>query len=214
MEARFWSYAWRQWALPEAFAAILSLKDEVCRVALQDLQGLFQAATDAEMGRAQGEAGSGAYALRQEVYWLSWPLVDWLMRLLAHNHWLPLQQVLDVLLALFHRVGDSKCIEETHRIGRGKEKREQQPDVLGILGFYSLLQSENTPLSHRGLRHLAVPDAAHYTMGTPKPPIPWSKVFGKHSLLKMPPTWQACSTPHTPASGVLWGGTPSLAEHP
>ena len=45
-EARLWSYAWQQFAYPEAFAALLSTKH--AGDALQHAQAYWRAATDAE----------------------------------------------------------------------------------------------------------------------------------------------------------------------
>ena len=74
-EARLWSYAWLQFAYPEAFAGLLSPKR--AREAWEDARELWVAATDAE---ASAHTLPSAWTLRQEVYWLSWTLVRALTR--------------------------------------------------------------------------------------------------------------------------------------
>jgi hypothetical protein len=57
LEARFWSYAWRQWAFPEAFAALLSPHFGERHTQVEWWQGLFLATTDAEAEQNSGVVG-------------------------------------------------------------------------------------------------------------------------------------------------------------
>jgi hypothetical protein len=104
----------------------------------------------------------GAYNLYKEIYWLNWPLVQWLLRWLAQCHWLPSAELLEFTQTLFTRLGDTKCVEETHRLGRAQEKHGQQPDKLSLHTFYSMMQGDHTPLADRGLRYLQVPADTTY----------------------------------------------------
>jgi hypothetical protein len=131
-EARWWSYAWMRFALPEGFAAVLAAGEQGIE-SLQFLRTLWDAATFAEtIANTAHASAAGVVNLRQEIYWLDWPVVQWILRLMAHFLWAPHATVINVLLTLFLRLGDSLCIEETHRIGRSMEKRDQQADVLDL----------------------------------------------------------------------------------
>jgi hypothetical protein len=62
LEARFWSYAWRQWALPEAFAAMLSPHFAERHTQVEWWQALFLATTDAEAEQHSGVIGPSVIA--------------------------------------------------------------------------------------------------------------------------------------------------------
>ena len=209
MEARWWSYMSHEKAMPDRFAAILSPVDS-CRKALEYLSALWEASIQVESARNMGDSAAAAWKLRQEFCWLSWPLSQFIMRLLAHHNWLPTSSVVNFLQVLFNRIGDTKCIEETHRIGRAIEKRHQQPDVLSMHTFYGALQNQQTPLAQRGIPHICTPPSGVYQPPqNSAPPHPWCKVFGKQALLKLPATCQVnmkdfkSYTPHS--------GKPSIA---
>jgi hypothetical protein len=123
--------------------------------------------------------------LCKEIYWLKWPLVQWLLRWLAQCHWFPSAELLEFTQTLFTRLGDTKCVEETHRLGRAQEKRGQQPDRLCLHTFYSMMQGDKTPLADRGLRYLQVPRNCTYEARV-KPSNPWPVIFGKKALKGVP----------------------------
>ena len=155
-EARWWYYAWISFALPEAFARVLVEGQEAADY-MQHLRLLWDAATFAESMEGVGHpSASGVVQLRQEIYWLDWPITQWLMRLMAHHCWVPHSTIINFLLIFFVRIGDTLCVEESHRVGRGMEKRDQQPDVLSLLSFYEKLMGENTPDSQGGASHLPI----------------------------------------------------------
>ena len=80
MEARWWSYAWKMWSLPEGFACFLSPDS-----GQQEFWILFFAAAFAvEAAAASGPSGYEAAEVLKEVFWWRWPLVQWLVRLLEH----------------------------------------------------------------------------------------------------------------------------------
>ena len=158
-EARWWSYAWMCFALPEGFAAVL-VEGEQGIEYLQFLRTLWDAATFAEaIANTAHPSAAGVVNLRQDIYWLDWPVVQWILRLMAHFLWAPHATVINLLLTLFLRLGDSLCIEETHRIGRSMEKRDQQADVLDLLNFFAELMTDKTPLARRGVPHICPSDA-------------------------------------------------------
>ena len=159
LEQRLWTYAWHQFSLPESFAATLHPNVLIAQSALERINRLWVASTDAESSAQQFP---GAAALRSEVYWLSWPINQWLLRVLAHFHFLQHPTWVSLFRTLYRRIGDSKCIEETHRIGRATEKRGQQPDVMDLTSLFARLTGNGTPLHHRGMRHAIVPDAEAY----------------------------------------------------
>ena len=140
------------------------------------------AATDVEATREED-----AWKLRKEIYWLSWPLSQYIMRLMAHHRWQAASPVVDFLNVVSNRLGDSKCIEESHRIARGLEKRRQQPDVLSMQSAFAALQSEATPLTARGVPNVCAPSTSAYTPFK-KQPFGWGTIFGKHRLVTLPPS--------------------------
>ena len=134
-----WSNAWMHFALPEGFAAVLAEGPQLVDH-LQFLRTLWDAATFAESVHGAGHpSAAGVCALREEIYWLDWPIAQWLLRLMAHFSWLPHAVILQFLLKFFLRLADTLCVEESHRVGRGMEQHEQQPDALNLLSFFSRL---------------------------------------------------------------------------
>ena len=186
MEARLWSYAWFQYSFPEAFAALFS--DEYADKAWKLAQQLWEASVDAE---SNANTFPSAWSLRQQVYWLSWPLVQFVLRWMAHMHFKPAGGFLcEFLRMCLTRIGDTKCVEETHRIGRGLENQGQrrvlEPDV-----FFARMQRGDTPFDHRGMPHARTgQDAAYCPMANSKLPASglkgWSQIYAKHGLMRMP----------------------------
>ena len=79
---------------------------------------------------------------------------------------------MDFLSVLFNRLGDSKCIEESHRVARSLEKRRQQPDVVSMHSAFMALQGDATPLTARGVPHVCTPTSGAYT-ALVKAPFKW-----------------------------------------
>lgn len=186
-EARLWSYAWMQCAYPEAFAALLS-DGKHAGDAFQSAKELWTAATDAE---ANQHLHPEAWDLRQEVYWLSWALVQFLLRWLAHVGFQPCPAIHAFLCRIFLRIGDTKCVEESHKIGRGLETKGQDPKKCDAAAFYARLQREKTPLSQRGIPHMQVCKSAAY-QGASGDTLPdlglkdWSQIHARQSLMHTP----------------------------
>ena len=166
MEARLWSALWQEQSMPEKFAGVLDPEHQG-RI-LEHLKQFWVAVTDVE---AMGEEGV-AWKLRQEIYWLSWPLCQHKMRLIAHHRWQAAGPVVDFLSVLFNRLGDSKCVEESHRVARSLEKRRQQPDVVSMHSAFMALQGDATPLTARGVPHVCTPTSSAYT-ALVKAPFKW-----------------------------------------
>jgi hypothetical protein len=177
MEQRFWAYAWYEWALPEGFASGLSHCPRAAQCGLDRIRRLWEASTDVE---SAAQEFPSAATLRAEVYWLSWPICQWLLRTLAHFNFRSHAAWEALFTALFTRIGDTKGVEETRRIGRAEEKRGQQPDVVALASFFRRLAIENTPLQHRGVQHLTVSDNELYdsTSTNQVPHKPWPVMFG------------------------------------
>ena len=187
MEARLWSYAWCQFAYPEAFAALFN--DQAADKAWSWAAQLWTASTDAE---ASAHAFPSAWTLRQQIYWLTWPLVQFVLRWMAHMHFQPSAGFLSEFLRLcLKRIGDTKAIEATHKIGRALETEGQSRRVLEPDVFYARVQRGDTPLEHRGIPHLGhtqddaycpisnskLPDSGHKT---------WDVIHAKYGLMRMP----------------------------
>ena len=94
---------------------------------------------------------------------------------------------MDFLSVLFNRLGDSKCVEESHRVARSLEKRRQQPDVVSMHSAFMALHGDATPLTARGVPHVCIPTSSAYT-ALVKAPFKWQRVFGKAGLLQLPPS--------------------------
>jgi hypothetical protein len=193
MEQRFWAYAWYEWALPEGFAAVISPFPGVAEIHLQRIRSLYLASFDAESAAFEFPA---AATLRSAVHWLSWPVCQWLLRTLAHFHFTSHPAWLYLFRAIFTRIGDTKAVEESHKIGRAAEKRGQQPDVFELAGFFRRLGVSGTPLQHRGLQHVVVPKEEFYSspwsLAGKKPKEPWAVMFGKKGKRKVLPREWGC----------------------
>ena len=187
MEARLWSYAWFQFSFPEAFAGLFS--DEYADQAWTWAQQLWEASTDAE---ANAHMFPAAWSLRQEVYWLSWALVQFVLRWMAHMNFKPAFGFLcQFLLLCLKRLGDTKGVEETHRMGRGLENEGQSRHVLEADVFFARMQRDDTPFDHRGVPHLRSDQQAHYCpIANSKLPASgldhWNQIFAKQGLMRMP----------------------------
>ena len=165
-----------RFALPDGFAAVLAEGPQAVDH-LQFWRTLWDAATFAESVHGAGRpSAAGVCALREEIYWLDWPIVQLLLRLMAHFSWLPHVVIMQLLLKFSLRLADTLCVEESHRVGRGMEQREQQPDVLNLLSFFSRLMGENAPLSRRGVPHISPSGSGAYMQrADSKPPVPWAR---------------------------------------
>ena len=109
-EARLWSYAWQQFAYPEAFAGLLS---SMCAVdAFEYAQELWSAATDVE---ANAHIYPGAWVLRQEIYWLSWTLVQFVLRWLAHLGFRPCRAFHAFCACFFSDLGTPRALRNPTR---------------------------------------------------------------------------------------------------
>lgn len=159
----------------------------------------FEVAFAIEAAAASGPSGYAAFAVLKEVFWWSWPLVQWLVRLLEHcrcdlvtDHGTvssPMaERIIQLLNDLLHRLGDTKCVEETHGMGRAKEKRGQQPDLLSCREFYSMMQGLTTPLADRGVPHIRMNENAPFEGPAPKMPHPWDLVHAKRARVRLPAT--------------------------
>ena len=114
LEARFWSCAGNEETIPGLLAGLCSDSQEHREVVYQKARAMWEAATKYESS-ARHPAMS---ALRAEIYWLSWPASQWHLRLLAHFHFQDNEQMLRYFRRLFTRVGDTKCIEDSHKVAR------------------------------------------------------------------------------------------------
>lgn len=193
VEARWWSYAFKEWALPEGFACFLSPTSGQ----KEFWRSFFTAAFAIEAAAAAGPSGYDASVVLKEVFWWRWPLVQWLVRLLEHCRCnlvtdngtasSPIAHRIICLLAdLEHRLGDTKCVEETHGMGRSSEKRGQQPDLLSCREFYSMMQGSSTPLASRGVPHLQTNESTPFEGASLKMPHPWDLVHTKRARVRMP----------------------------
>ena len=128
LEARFWAYAEGQHRWPGKFAGLLHGMDLEC---LRTGYGLISSPVGSdildqarvfwdictEVESAQNMF-PGMAELRKQVYWMDWPICQLSFRLMAQCHWEPVDRILKFIRRLFVRIGDTKGIEETHKIIR------------------------------------------------------------------------------------------------
>ena len=62
------------------------------------------------------------YGLREKLFWMEWPCVQLIFRLLAHHGFRPVPEALSFLHRFFHRIGDTKIIEDTNKKARSVEQ--------------------------------------------------------------------------------------------
>ena len=90
------------------------------------------------------------------------------------------------------RIGDTKGVEETHRLGRELERKGQSRCVLELDVFFARMQRCDTPFDHRGIQLIRIgKEAAYRPMAHSKLPDSglknWSQIYAKHGLTRMPP---------------------------
>jgi len=193
LEARLWTNAVSQYSLPEAFVGMLTDRREPWTF----LQDLWNAAVDAEAWRAEFPT---LFSLRAQVYWLDWPLVQWLLRLGSQFGFQPHDFICAVTRILFTRIGDSKGVEETVKKLRALEQRDQDPDTVSLTRMYhQCTLSEHLPLHARHIPYVTATEESAYTV-LPDPPVsgaakhdePWGHIFGRHHRAPRPKGWTYC----------------------
>ena len=63
-----------------------------------------------------------------------------MLRQMAHHAFRPQTDTLEFIRLMFTRIGDTKAIEESHKVGRNLEQHGQQRDVLEPAVFLARLQ--------------------------------------------------------------------------
>ena len=114
MEARFWSCAFNEECVPAFLAGLCSPSSDERQKIYARAKLLWETSTLYESSTRH----PGMNALRNELYWLSWPSNQWRLRLLAHFHFADHEVHLQYWHRLFRRVGDTKIIEDSHKIVR------------------------------------------------------------------------------------------------
>ena len=65
------------------------------------------------------------FKLRENLYWMDWPVCQVSFRMLAQCNFQRIPEILRFLKRLFTRLGDTKVTEETNKILRRMEQKEQ-----------------------------------------------------------------------------------------
>lgn len=112
LEARLWTYKWSSAAYPQKFASVLA-SDGTAPGALAQARQFWETMTAIE---SFGDEFPGLHELRQQVYWLSWPVTQLLFRLLAHTGFAHDREVMAYIHQFFARIGDTKVIEESNKL--------------------------------------------------------------------------------------------------
>ena len=80
-EARLRSAAWNEHAMAEMLPAQVAPDSALLDEHIKYMGDLWQASV---LAGSEQDTGFGSQAVRKHFYWLDWPAVQWLMRLLAH----------------------------------------------------------------------------------------------------------------------------------
>ena len=206
-EERFWSYAETQHRWPGAFAGILHETDHGS--VLEQASEFWEACLFAE---TRQNAYPGFHSLRAEVYWMNWPVCQLPFRLLSQCHFRRHPEVMQYFLREFNRLGDSKVTEETHKIIRRVEEKEQDGKEAAtkriyhtLVGHDDLLGKQATghgavdstlkrsPLEWRGVDIACVPSHTYYEVNpkmTRPPPGGWPRAFDAKGTT-LPRSWGA-----------------------
>ena len=81
LEARLWSAAWNERAMPVMLPALLAPASTQRDAQVKYMEDLWHASVLAE---SEQDTGSGSQVVRLQIYWTDWLAVQWHMRLLAH----------------------------------------------------------------------------------------------------------------------------------
>ena len=127
LEARLWSAAWSECAMPEMMAAFIAPDSAVREEQVRYTEDLWHAVIRVE---SEEGTGSGPQEVRNQIYWLDWPGVQWVMRLLSHFYFQRHPILESIVRALCTRMGDTKMIEEMFKHIRGAEVKHQDPKVI------------------------------------------------------------------------------------
>mmetsp|Transcript_52539 Transcript_52539/g.114719 ORF Transcript_52539/g.114719 Transcript_52539/m.114719 type:complete len:1337 (-) Transcript_52539:10-4020(-) len=140
---RFWSYAHFQFTYPGMFAKLL-LEDPRD---YEELQHFWELVTDAE---SWATVLPGLHTLREQLYFLRFPLVQYTFRLLSHYKFRPCKDIKAFLARLFSRLGDTRLIEEGHKLVTDRQRDQAQQDVSSLRAMHSLTRhSPENPLCKR-----------------------------------------------------------------
>ncbi len=99
------------------------------------------------------------------------------------------ERVREHLAREFTRIGDTKCVEESFKLTRAMETRDQDRRTLTVLRIFELLAGgAATPLDWRQLPHVALSDEVFFqgSQADAKPRRPWAELFEPTST-KLPP---------------------------
>ena len=160
LEARLWSAAWDERTMPSMMAALLAPDSAPREEQIKYMEDLWKASVLVE---SQHGTGSGPQELRAQIYWLDWPVAQWLMRLLAHFHFQRHPILESIVRSLCTRMGDTKMIGEMFKHIRGAEVKQQDPKVLDVMALYQKAITNPTPLAQRDIPVVSVSRDQWYT---------------------------------------------------
>ena len=211
IEERFWTYAEVQHRWPGIFAGILH---ETAHGSVLEFSSQFwEACLFAE---ARRNVHPGFFTLREQVYWMDWPVCQLPFRLLGQCHFRRHPEITKYFRRQFVRMGDSKVVEETHKIVRRIEEKEQDGHVAAAKRIYHALAGHDeespkrttdhgvvgsshdptlkrSPLEWRGVNIACVPSSSYYEVNsniTRPPPGGWAKTFDAKAT-PLPRSWGA-----------------------
>ena len=183
LEARLWSAAWDSRTMPSMIAALLAPGSAPREEHINYMEDLWKASVLVE---SQQCTGSGPQEIRAQIYWLDWPVVQWLMRLLVHFHFQRHPKLESIVRSLCTRMGDTKMVEEMFKHIRGAEVKHQDPKVLDVMALYQKTITHPKPLAQRGIPTVTVSCDQWYTGGSPSKALNFSRITAKNSELHCP----------------------------
>ena len=182
LEARLWSMAWNECTMPEMLPALLAPDSTFQGEQIKYMEDLWHASVLAE----SEDTGSGSHAVRLQIYWLDWPAVQWLMRLLAHFHFQRHPILESIVRSVCTRMGDTKMIEEMFKHIRGAETKQQDPKVLDVLALYQKAITKPTPLRQRNIPVVSLSHDQWYTKAPASGPTNWTRITAKRGRAALP----------------------------
>ena len=148
IEERFWSYAETQHRWPGALAAILSETGHGS--ALQRAQLFWSACLHAESNRNQFPM---FFDLCKRLCWMDWLACQLSFCMLARCNVIRIPEMIRFLERFFTRLGDTKVTEETHRILRRAEQKEQDQKESAEMRMCHMLAGHDEATDHGAANH-------------------------------------------------------------
>ena len=130
----------------------------------------------------------GFWQLRQHLYWMQWPTTQLLCRLLAHHDFHVTGGVEELLRSFFHRLGDTKLIEDSNKKARAVEQHAGGNRACKTLNvFHEIRLPKQNTLASREVPHVEIPTTA---WALPPPPCDLWSTLTNPTKTPLPVEWR------------------------